>query len=711
MGHTLLAEKPGTARTGTTRRLARLNAPRREIQALRALAVLAVVLYHLWPLRLPGGYVGVDVFFAISGFLIIGHLLREVDRTGRVSLLQFWARRARRLLPASLLVLAVTGVATLVWVPSVLWQRWFQEIAASALYVQNWVLAASSVDYLGADLDATPAQHFWSLSVEEQFYIFWPLVIVGALLVSRRMRRATPRRTVATVLVVLVVASFAASVLGVATDPSPTYFASQARAWEFGAGGLLAVFAASPLAGREVLRSVVGWLGLAALVVTLLAYTPSTPFPGVAALLPVLGTLAVIWAGSPRLWWSPSTIANLRPVQWIGGVSYSLYLWHWPFIVILPFVIGHDLGTRSKIGILVLAGVLAWATKLLVEDPARSGFLASRPAWLSLTSTLAATALVAGLCGVVYVRTGDDIDRAAQAVQAAIAEAEECLGAAAVTDADDCPQPFAANDFTNAELAATDIGDGVKPDDSCKQAIAVDTVIACEVGDTTAPTMSLALVGDSHAGHFLEALDLYGSEHGVKFTTYLKTICDGTGTEDILAGANGGPETLASCANWGAAVTDEILADPSIDGVVYSNFTRLYVRPVEGMPGRPLQPEDLTTVWQRMLDAGKTVVAVRDVPGAGGINAPQCVAQNIDVDDPCATPRDIGELQDDPMVEAAAQLPAVSLVDLDDILCGADVCHSLIGGLIVYFDDHHLTATFSRTLADVLGERVVAGAQ
>jgi peptidoglycan/LPS O-acetylase OafA/YrhL len=200
------------------------SAVRPEIQALRAIAVTSVVIYHLWPTHLPGGFVGVDVFFAISGYLIIGHLLREVDANGRIRLVSFWARRARRLLPASLLVLVITGVATLVWVPSVLWKQFFSEIGSSALYVQNWLLAANSVDYLAATNSPSPVEHFWSLSVEEQFYIAWPIVIVLVLAIARLSRRLNGRHLIAAALILLTAASFVYAVHDVARHPAEAYF-------------------------------------------------------------------------------------------------------------------------------------------------------------------------------------------------------------------------------------------------------------------------------------------------------------------------------------------------------------------------------------------------------------------------------------------------------------------------------------------------------
>ena len=218
---------------------------RAEITALRACAVLLVVLYHLWPGRLPGGYIGVDVFFVISGFLITSHLLRESTTTGRIALARFWARRARRLLPAAYLVLAATSVAVVAWLPVSAWQQNFRQIIASTLYVQNWVLAADSVDYLASDADPAAAQHYWSLSIEEQFYLVWPLLILAATVWAAR-RASSPIRATWWAIGVPTVASLLFSLWITQENPPAAYFVTPARAWQFGAGGLLALF----LAGR-----------------------------------------------------------------------------------------------------------------------------------------------------------------------------------------------------------------------------------------------------------------------------------------------------------------------------------------------------------------------------------------------------------------------------------------------------------------------------
>jgi peptidoglycan/LPS O-acetylase OafA/YrhL len=681
---------------------------RPEIQALRAIAVLAVVLYHLWPTRLTGGFVGVDIFFAISGYLIIGHLLREAGNTGRVSLVQFWARRARRLLPASLLVLAVSGVAIAVFVPQVLWREWFQEIGASALYVQNWLLAGNAVDYLGADNAASPAQHYWSLSAEEQFYIVWPILIVVVLAIARR-RAGLYRTLVGVLLAVVTLASLSYSIYEVATNPAAAYFVTPARAWEFGAGGLLAYFTTIPLRGREQLKTVVSWLGLLLILASLTLYTPQTPFPGATALLPVVGTLLVIWAGMPATSWSPGIILSFRPVTWVGDISYSLYLWHWPPIILLPFVLGHQLGIRDRLGILVLAIAAAWLTKKLVEDPVRLGrLLVARPAWVSLTACLAASVVVVGGSGVAYGAAQTSITRQADAVKKAVQSPSNCVGAPAALPNSGCAKPYAVTTLTDPTFAETDIGKGVQVTDTCKQTLTDSAIIACRIGDLKNPAETIALVGDSHAGQFLEALDLYGQSHGIEFITYIKTLCAATGSPVVSSLTEASAVAIDSCADWGRHVLSSIAANSRISSVIFSNYTSTYLG--GAVPGlhRPLASEDFVTAWRGLIAAGKQVIAIRDTPNANFVNVPQCIAQHLDQYDPCATPRDESQLPaaQDPVLVAAKELPAVKLIDLTDNFCDATTCHELIGGLIVYFDDEHMTSTFSKTLAPIIGADV-----
>ena len=680
--------------------------------------MLGVVVYHLWPAQLPGGYVGVDIFFAISGYLIIGGLIRDTAPDGRIRLAEFWGRRARRLAPASLVVLVVTAATTLFLVPQVVWRQWFQEIGASALYFQNWVLAANSVDYLGADNSASPVQHFWSLSVEEQFYLAWPLLIALVLLLARRQSR----RAIGVLLVVVTVLSFVWSVYDVVSGSPAAYFATQGRAWEFGAGGLLAFVVNGPIQRWRVPRAIAGWVGLAGIGFAYGLFNAATPFPGVAALLPVGATLLVIVAGVPRGVLAPSALLNLRPVQWVGGVSYSWYLWHWPPIVILPFVLHTDLHPLVLAAIFVGTLLLAAATKRLVEDPVRRGaWLIARPAPLSIVAALSIGALVFGSGFVVNVQLDRQDAAAATALEAALAATptatEEpgetslgCIGAPAALPKSGCENPYAPTELTNPTFAQTDIGKGVQVADQCKQTLTDATVITCDIGDLETATTTLALIGDSHAGQYLEALDLYGRQHHLKFVTYLKTWCAGTSAPGVTPAGSGDPGANDSCASWGLAVLGAVAANPRFDGAVFSNFTVEYtITPAPGGQGRPVAAADFVAAWQTLLTAGKRVIVLRDTPNAGAMNVPQCIAANPGVVDPCTVPRAEALVPDadDPQVVAAKSLPAVDLIDLTSEFCDPTTCHTLIGGLVVYFDSHHMTATFSRTMAPIVGGAIV----
>jgi len=375
---------------------------RPEIQALRAIAVCAVVLHHGWPAVAPAGYMGVDVFFVVSGFLITALLLRESARTGRISLKSFYLRRARRILPAAMAVLAVVTVLTYLVVPRVEWRSYFREVVASSLYFENWLLAADSQNPARDDLASTPVQHFWSLSVEEQFYLAWPLLIIAAIAFAARRSR-DPRRALLVVLGTATVASFAWNLVLTVQDHNLAYFSTFTRVWEFGVGGILAILVPEVAPGRERLRAVAGWLGLVLIAVPIFAFRTPEVFPGLVVLVPVAGALAVIWAGMPDARWSPARAAGLAPVQWTGDISYSLYLWHWPIFMFVPFITGVPSPPWLMVLLVVAAFAVAAASKRWIEDPARFGLAGARKPRSALLigsmATLAALVVAAGMIG------------------------------------------------------------------------------------------------------------------------------------------------------------------------------------------------------------------------------------------------------------------------------------------------------------------------
>jgi peptidoglycan/LPS O-acetylase OafA/YrhL len=726
-GHSSTLEREAVSAAGTlaahTQRMAAVGTPptrptarpaataergfRVEIQALRAIAVSLVILYHVVPLRMPGGFVGVDVFFVVSGFLISGHLLREVERTGRIGLRDFWARRARRLLPAALLVLVASAVGTFAFAPQTQWQPFLREIGGAALYVENWLLAGDAVDYLAAENMASPAQHYWSLSTEEQFYVLWPLLVLGAVWLSARLG-ARRRVVLAGVLAAVTAASFGYSLWATTHDAPSAYFATPARAWEFGLGALLALATTQALAGRDKLRSVVSWAGFGAIAYSAFTFTGVTPFPGTAALLPVLGTVAVIWAGAPAGEWSPTRVADFGPVRLLSDLSYSAYLWHWPLVVLLPMALGHPLGTTSKVGIVVATLAAAWLTKVLVEDPVRThSFLARARS----RRTYAATAIGMGVVlatttgGWLFVQNAVDTAR----TQSAALVGTECFGGAAMDPAADCADPFAVTETVNPIFARSDRSAGM----DCLLPEMSTEVEPCRI-DVAGSDQTVALIGDSHAAAWWEGVSGAAEANGWSFQGYLHAGCPALST-DRFTGPNMPAEQPVVCEQWGRDVVAEIAADPDVTTVVttYRSDVFKFVDGDGDLVNR-WSPSVVRAGLQPLVDAGKRVVVLRAVPSTGGVspdgvladfsvNTPDCIATSDVDDDPCSGPRE-QRLVPDSIADAVQDMPGVEVVDLTDHFCDAQTCHTVIGGVVAYVDSNHMSRTFSATLAPYLAD-------
>lgn len=675
---------------------------RPEIQALRAVAVAAVVLYHLWPHRVPGGFIGVDTFFVISGFLITQHLAGEISRTGRISLSQFWARRIRRLLPAAFTVLAACVLILVTLMPIVAWQENLQEIGASAAYVENWLLGIHAVDYLAAHNSASLVQHYWSLSVEEQFYIVWPLLLLAGVFVSRLLRRKTARSAIFVALVVVFVASLAISVELTRARPPLAFFATPTRAWEFAAGGLLTML--PPLfRGRigEHLRAGLSWLGLAVIVGCCLLLTGNEPFPGSIALLPVAGAALVLVAGASTARWSPMALASIRPVQWVGNYSYSIYLWHWPLIIAAPYALHRATDWRVKLVILALTIVLAWATKRYIEDPIRTGrrwTVRRRPAYIFAAAGMAV--LLTVTVGSYHQVSRQNSAAAAVALHK-VTSGAPCFGAEAMVAANNCSRPYARTPDVDPAFAAADDNGGTK---GCQIDTDVTTLKFCTFGDTTNPTTTIAIVGNSHALRLVPALDLYGKSHGWKILLAAKTDCMGLITTPV-----GSQTTADTCLAWSAQLRKDLFARSDLDAVIFASHEGA----ADYLAGFNASQADLKTARDRVLATwadyrqhGLKVIVTEDVPGMRPKAGPECIATSQESYDPCALPKSVVE-RPNLMTDLAQANPAlVSYVALNQYLCDATKCHALIGGVVVYSDSHHLTTTFSRTLAPYLGADV-----
>jgi len=469
-----------------------------EIQVLRAVAVTLVVLYHYWPGTLTGGYVGVDAFFVISGYLITSHLIREVERTGGLKLWAFYARRARRLLPASIFVLLFAALGTFLLLPTDLWASTAHELTASGFYVQNLWLASKAVTYSASNDVASPVLHYWSLSAEEQFYLVWPSLIIISLLVARKWLRGHTTTTIGFTLLLVTLSSFAFSVWATQTHRAAAYFITPTRAWEFGAGALV-VLLMRKWAPSLTLSRVLRWLGMIGLLASAWFFSNATPFPGYAAALPVIATAAVIVAGDTGRADPSDLVFRLRPVQWLGDVSYSVYLWHWPLMVFAPYVLRHNLNTPELLALIVLCLVVSGISKRFVEDAMRF--------WPRLTRTPRATLLAAGAgMLVIALVSGSQVFAAGvqeQRTAALLADvsADPCFGAPAMENRAKCPEALTALPVA----AVTNADAPWAPQSGCHATGSNPPSLTCFWG-TGKPSRVVALVGDSHAEHWRGAL-------------------------------------------------------------------------------------------------------------------------------------------------------------------------------------------------------------
>ncbi|ROP61285.1 acyltransferase family protein [Curtobacterium sp. PhB115] len=670
-----------------------------DIQGLRAFAVLAVVFYHLWPSALRGGFVGVDVFFVISGFLITGLLLREQLATGTIRLGRFWSRRAKRLLPAAFLTIVATGAAVLAAVPSALWEQYGRELIASTVYLQNWELAANSVDYLASADDPSPFQHFWSLSVEEQFYIVLPLLLIGVAVLVRK--RISPLATARLLLGSVVVLSLVWSIVQTHTDPGVAYFSTGTRAWEFALGGLAATVHL-PEVRTEVarrVRLVLTSAGAVALVLSLVVIGPGTPFPGIAALLPVAGATLVVLFGARTVF---ESVGELAPVAFVGRISYALYLWHWPLVVILPIMLGRPLDWATSTAVLLVAVGLATVTTLWFEEPVRfSTWLRDlRPRGvvaLGVICTFTVVTLGASTLTAVYVQ---DV-RAASVTKQLTTEHqdddESCFGAAArISAPEPCVDPTLADVRVPAPASAED-------DDANRAACWHGTFTTCVLGKATGWKKHLIVIGDSHSNALLGAYEKIADDNGWRIDLAGVGGCYLTTAQQNAVNAG----SMRGCNAWKHAAIDYVRAHRDADALIVTHSaTQMPVSLPAGTARDTATRNGLVDAWEQAAGDELPVIAIRDNP----VPRPDVIACVSKMSGPtnasCDRPRSEALGQTDSSLEAVRAFTAAggraAAIDLSDYYCTATTCPAVVGGVLVYRDTTHITATWAMSLEPFL---------
>ena len=653
------------------------------------------MLAHHAGLPLHGGYVGVDVFFVISGFLITGLLVNELWSTGTISWLRFVGRRVRRLLPAAVLVLVATSLVSFLVVPGLRRRDIGVDIAGAAAYVVNWGFAGREVDYLASDARPSPVQHYWSLAVEEQFYVVWPLLLMVVALLVRR----PSRRVVLTALGVLVASSFVWSVWFSHTAPRPAFFTTTTRVWELGIGALLAVALAgrtrpaAPARGSAAL----GWGALVVLGAVAVALPAGIEWPGAWALLPTVPTAVLIWVGWQGARNGPVRLLGTRAMVWVGGLSYSIYLWHWPFIVLGEWTadaVGTTLPSWGRAALALASVGPAWLSWRFVETPIHHGtWLRDRPR--ALLASGVALSLVGVLAALPLLPLRSPFETSPPGGRM---PAVSGLGAATVR----LGQPVATVDDPGWVTPDPLTSGEDRPDadvDRCQVDLTASEPVACTFGDPDGTT-TVALVGDSKAMQWLPALQEAAATRGWRIVTWGKSSCAFAASAATEAGT-----AYPECDTWNDAVVRALLGDPP--DVVVTSGVATQAWTGSGTARRPLV-DGYAARWRSLADRGVPVLVVGDSPLSPD-DLDICAARHPGGLSRCAfpgVPAVAGSGLPVQREAAAAAGAGVALLDLSAWICPGERCPVVIGHVAVHRSGDHVTATYAATLAPQVARAV-----
>jgi peptidoglycan/LPS O-acetylase OafA/YrhL len=664
---------------------------RADVQGLRAVAVLAVIADHIagWP---KGSFVGVDVFFVISGYLITGILLREFESRQAISFTGFYGRRIKRILPAGLFVIGATLCATRVLAGIDRYHFAAKDAVAAVLFTANWHFAHTGVNYFNQSLPPSPLQQYWSLSAEEQFYFVWPCLMFGLLLIGLRFGRREHARLVAgSAIAVISGVSLWLAFAQTTSDPTGAYFSTLVRAWELGLGALVAI--AGPRLSRPApgARCVIAVAGLVGVVISLFVVRSTPGFPAPWALLPTLSTAAVLGAGAgvTSRWLLPLT----NPVsQYLGNISYSLYLWHFPVVVLIVAVVPQYSAGYWVLGLGLIFGLSAASFRLL-EDPARRGTW-WRPGsgrwpipargWLTYAAACAAVALIAS-AGLLVVR---EIEPTRLALPAAVMightqdDPAGCLGAAALDPRHHCPHLNTGNRVVPLP--------GELPDDTggayACYAYLRQPMHPCVYGSRRRDATRVALIGDSHAAALLAVLEPQLDAVNWRLTVFVGQTCGWLR-----------PALSPTCPGLGLIRRD--LQNHHF-AIVIATELRQYTNPVA----------QHLAAMRPIAATGTRIVVVEDTPDISAAST-ACVDRiTYSPTGNCGTSAAVAYHDPDRLAQAAERIPGAVVIPTRQYFCRYNLCPATIGNVIVYRDTAaHITASYARTLSPYLVEAIEHG--
>jgi peptidoglycan/LPS O-acetylase OafA/YrhL len=650
---------------------------RHDIEGMRAVAIFPVIAAHAGMYGVAGGYVGVDVFFVISGYLITGLLVREIESRGRIAFTEFYARRILRLMPALLVMLCATGLAAKLLLPVSSQPDLAISAATAGAWVSNFHFAFSRVGYFQPAADSNPFLHTWSLGVEEQFYLLWPALITAAIIgAAVFLPRIGSRIRLAMLLSLVLAASLFACLWWTASAPIMAFYMMPSRAWQFALGGIvflsldparthssfLDAFLAKP-----IFRNIVGWLGLAGILCAAVIYDEQVPYPGVRALLPSLGTAGLLAAGlnqhGPL---SASRLLSTAPFQLLGRISYSWYLWHWPVLIIGNAVIASHTG-MSRLGLVVFSLLISIASYRWVESPLRHArWLRARPRWVLAGAVALAVLLASGALR--WASSAIDISRSPefQSLQAVRGDAPVIYGM-------DCDRWF-----HDAELHP------------------------CQFGPADAPKTAV-IMGDSIGLQWFPAYIKTFEAPLWRVLVLTKSSCPMVDAPFFYARIK---REYTECAIWRTAAI-EYAASLKADLIVMGSGQSYGF-------DEATWTEGTVRVLQR-LATPTTHVAIMEPTAVLPFNGPDCltprsaVYEKLVAGSRCEVRLDKinTPLITRSLSAAALRVPNVSFISTNDLVCADEVCSARRGELIVYRDAQHLTASFAEYLQAALSRRLL----
>jgi peptidoglycan/LPS O-acetylase OafA/YrhL len=601
-----------------------------QIQGLRAFAAIIVTLFHAK--LVPGGFIGVDIFYVISGYLITGLILREIESTGKFEFSAFYQRRIKRLLPASLYVLFATAIISWSLLPAINRDQLGRDFFAASAYISNYLFAWWENDYQNLDATPSPFIHYWSLAVEEQFYLLWPILLV---LLARK-----GRRTVLIGISTVTALSLILSIIMTEVAPIWAFYSLPTRAWELGIGALL-LFLPPP----ERTPRILPWMGFAVLFVTSFYFNDSTVFPGINALVPVLAT-ALLIATIPI--WPPilNNVANNRVSQWLGKISYPLYLWHWPVLVIPATALGRSLTLFERAVCIVLTVFLADMTNRAFEEPIRHLKIAPRKVYLTAIST---TALSLILAVVIATSVPSNVSTTGN-------------------------EPFT---FNLAEVVAKPIVVG----DGCHVTHSGDESGECTYGDVNSDK-TIVLYGDSHAAQWFPALEKIAIKRGIKLVSLTKSACPAV---DAPRDDDGGFK-YAKCAEWRKNSYERIQSIRPL-AVIMSSF-QYFSAPEKDPNPQEWWRNGQIKLLNSLKGASEHLIYISDTPHPL-IDIPSCLVINE------ASECDTSEKS------PVLVIPGFEAIDPTPWLC-TDVCPAIKDSIVAYRDRSHISIAMSLHLMPLL---------